>query len=240
MQVERITGIFSNVVVTCVLLGCLGWWSCWWLSQYKGLLLLKREMALLLLILSPPVLSDCLDIAFLADCYAHLFPDPKEDSQLFWLGVCSVGFVHRGVLWEPEPAQVSGSSACLEEGVKPLHFWQWWAVNLPFCILWNCILHSGVLTVQWNSCALLHCKPWCSMFSFLRWVRISSYQIMISKLTSALQLLWGVPLRGQTQALVISTWGLQSTSTPGLLLPRDLETTAVCSQCCDLPLLISH
>lgn len=240
MQVERITGIFSNVVVTCVLLGCLRWWSCWWLSQYKDLLLLKREMALLLLILSPPVLSDCLDIAFLADCYAHLFPDPKEDSQLFWLGVCSVGFVHRGVLWEPEPAQVSGSSTCLEEGVKPLHFWQWWAVNLPFCILWNCILHSRVLTVQWNSCALLHCKPWCSMFSFLRWVRISSYQIMISKLTSALQLLWGVLLRGQTQALVISTWGLQSTSTPGLLLPRDLETTAVCSQCCDLPLLISH
>lgn len=164
----------------------------------------------------------------------------KKTVSFFPLGVDSVGLVHRGVLWEPEPAQVSGSSTCLEEGVNPLHFWQWWAVNSPFCILWNCILHSRALGVQWNSCALLHCKPWCKMFSFPKWVRVSTYQIMISKLTSALQLLWGVPLRDQTHTLLISTWGLWSISTPGLLLPRDLETTAVCSQGCDLPLLISH
>lgn len=113
--------------------------------------------------------------------YSSLFSNPKESSQFFWLGGYSVELVHRGVLWEPEPTQVSGSSTCLEEGVKPLHFWQWWTVNSPFCILWNCILRPTVLTVQRNSCAPFSCKPWCNTFSFPKWVGISSYQIMISK-----------------------------------------------------------
>lgn len=55
---------------------------------------------------------------------------------------------------------------------------------------------------------LCSCKPWCNMFSFPRWVSIGTYWIMVSKLPSALQLLWGVPLRGPTHALLISTWGL--------------------------------
>lgn len=35
------------------MLGHLRWWSCWQLSQYNGLLLLKGGMALLSLILTP-------------------------------------------------------------------------------------------------------------------------------------------------------------------------------------------
>lgn len=80
-------------VVTCVLLGCLRW-SCCCFSQFKGLLLLKGKMALLYLSF---LLLCCLDTALPADCCAHLFPDPKEDSQLFSTG-CIFCWTHRGVL----------------------------------------------------------------------------------------------------------------------------------------------
>lgn len=60
MQMDRIIAIFSSLVIDyCYLCGkgemlrYLRWWSCWQLSQCNGLLLLKGEVALLSLVLTP-------------------------------------------------------------------------------------------------------------------------------------------------------------------------------------------
>lgn len=69
------------------MLGYLRWWSCWQLSQYNGLLLLKGGMALLSLILTPfllPHLAVWTDPFLLADCCAHpSFLTPKKTVNFF-------------------------------------------------------------------------------------------------------------------------------------------------------------
>lgn len=66
-------------------------------SEVVVLLLLKGERALLLLILSPSVLSDCLIYPFLLSAVL-ISSLTQKNSQLFSMGVCPVGLVHRGVL----------------------------------------------------------------------------------------------------------------------------------------------
>lgn len=73
-------GSFAGLLLTVWLPVCSGVWVVvlLLLESIQGLLLLKEEMALLLLILSLSVL-----FGHSPACCAHLFPDPKEGSQLF-------------------------------------------------------------------------------------------------------------------------------------------------------------
>lgn len=112
MQMDRTIALFSNLIIDygylCgkgEMLGCLRWWSCWQLSQYNGLLLLKGRIALLSLILTPfllPHLAVWTYPFLLADC-AHLsFLTQKKTVNFF-------GWVYILLNWFTEGSSKSQS-----------------------------------------------------------------------------------------------------------------------------------